>query len=299
MKFLFLIYLFCLFVIFTPGIFITLSKKKGLNGVILHGILFALVVFLSMKLFKNKLIEGLDGETTVINLNNLKNLFNGESTSTETSNKLDETVDVTDTDKIIASVNELRNELTQRDIETANLQKGSDFDSKKFNFNCRHNLKNGNFDRPILTNDTMTLVSGTDVIPDWRVTDVYHINNSGTWGFETPYPEGNQAIAIQNEGKINTDLNLPPGRYKVHFLANGRTNSDQSMISNSLSFILDNKEFDTIQPEISVWKKYTTNIFTIKRGGRYVLTIKGNTQNSVNKQSDKTSAIKNINISRE
>ena len=73
-------------------------------------------------------------------------------------------------------------------------------------------------------------------------------------GVETPYPKGNQAIAIQNEGKINTDLNLPPGRYKVHFLANGRTNSDQSMISNSLSFILDNDEFDTIQPEFRFGK---------------------------------------------
>lgn len=289
MKLLFLIYLFCLFVIFTPGIFMTFSNKNGLKGVILHGILFALVVFLSMKLFKNKLVEGAEGQTPPVT---------------------DETVNMSDTDKIMTSINDLRKEMTQQNesiisrndtnlSEYEKLQNGSDFDSNKFHFKCIHNLKNGNFDKPILENNTNTVVSGTDVIPNWRVDNVYHINNSETWGFKTPYPMGNQAIAIQNIGNISTDLMLPPGKYKVEILANGRTNSDQSIIANPLTFILNDTPFDTIQPEISIWKKYVTKIFTIKNEGTYKLTIRGDTSGNVNNQSNKTTAIKNINISRQ
>lgn len=289
MKLLFLIYLFCLFVIFTPGIFMTFSNKNGLKGVILHGILFALVVFLSMKLFKNKLVEGAEGQTPPVT---------------------DETVNMSDTDKIMTSINDLRKEMTQQNesiisrndtnlSEYEKLQNGSDFDSNKFHFKCIHNLKNGNFDKPVLENNTNTVVSGTDVIPNWRVDNVYHINNSETWGFKTPYPMGNQAIAIQNIGNISTDLMLPPGKYKVEILANGRTNSDQSIIANPLTFVLNDTPFDTIQPEISIWKKYVTKIFTIKNEGTYKLTIRGDTSGNVNNQSNKTTAIKNINISRQ
>ena len=289
MKLLFLIYLFCLFVIFTPGIFMTFSNKNGLKGVILHGILFALVVFLSMKLFKNKLVEGAEGQTPPVT---------------------DETVNMSDTDKIMTSINDLRKEMTQQNesiisrndtnlSEYEKLQNGSDFDSNKFHFKCIHNLKNGNFDKPILENNTQTVVSGTDVIPNWRVDNVYHINNSETWGFQTPYPMGNQAMAIQNIGNISTDLTLPPGKYKVEILANGRTNSDQNILANPLTFVLNDTPFDTIQPEISIWKKYVTKIFTIKNEGTYKLTIRGDTSGNVNNQSNKTTAIKNINISRQ
>ena len=110
---------------------------------------------------------------------------------------------------------------------------------------------------------------------------------------------GNQAIAIQNIGNISTDLMLPPGKYKVEILANGRTNSDQSIIANPLTFVLNDTPFDTIQPEISIWKKYVTKIFTIKNEGTYKLTIRGDTSGNVNNQSNKTTAIKNINISRQ
>ena len=310
MKLLFLIYLFCLIVILTPGIFMTFSKKNGLKGVILHGILFALVVFLSMKLFKRSLVEGLEENKTVINLNNLNKLFSGESTPNETPPVSDEMGDMSDTDKLMSIINDLRKEMTQQNqsiisrndtnlAEYEKLQNGSDFDSNKFNFKCIHNLKNGNFDKPILENNTQTVVSGTDVIPNWRVDNVYHINNSETWGFQTPYPMGNQAIAIQNIGNISTDLTLPPGKYKVEILANGRTNSDQNILANPLTFVLNDTPFDTIQPEISIWKKYVTKIFTIKNEGTYKLTIRGDTVGNVNTQSNKTTAIKNINISRQ
>ena len=296
MKLLFLIYLFCLFVIFTPGIFMTFSKKNGLKGVILHGILFAIVVFLSMKLFKRSLVEGLEENKTVINLNNLNKLFSGESAPNAPVS--DEMGDISDTDKLMSTMNDLNNSM---DDKVANLEKiltSSDFDSNKFKFTCRLNLKNGSFDRPKLQNNTNTMVSGTNVIPNWRVKKVYHINHSEIWGFEMPYPNGNQAIAIQNTGSISTDLKLPPGKYKVELLANGRTNSDGSMVANPLTFSLNKGVFDTLEPEISTWKKYVTNIFTIKNEGTYKLTIKGDTAGNVNTQIDKTSAIKDINILR-
>ena len=58
MKPLFLLYLFCLFVIFTPGIFFSLSKKENFKGIILHGLLFTLCIFISLQLFDRKIVEG-------------------------------------------------------------------------------------------------------------------------------------------------------------------------------------------------------------------------------------------------
>ena len=125
------------------------------------------------------------------------------------------------------------------------------------------------------------------------------MNNSDDWGFETPYPKGNQAIAIQNNGNISTDLYLPPGTYKIDFLANGRDCCDKTGIANPLLFSINNKVFDKITPEILQWKSYSTTIFKIPNEGRYLLTIAGKNQQRINGEIDKSTAIKNIKIIRQ
>lgn len=308
MKLLFLLYLFCLFVIFTPGIFFTLSKKDNFKGIILHGLLFALCVFISLQLFDRKIVEG---ASFTVNLSDLNNLFNPKANepSTNTKQTVEET-NLTDSDKNIAAVQKLQTEITAQNKtlrDATNNALGEikkeindyKFNTKKFDFECTHFLKNSTFNYPEQENNTYKYVTGTDVVPNWKVRNVAIMNNSEDWGFDTPYPKGNQAIAIQNNGSISTDIYLPPGTYKLSFLANGRDCCDKTGIANPLLFSLNNKVFDKIHPDILDWKHYTTVIFKILNEGRYHLTIAGKNTSEFNGIRDKTSAIKNIKIIRE
>jgi hypothetical protein len=59
MNLLTLLYILCLFVIFTPGIFFSLGKKGSVKSVFIHGLLFTLVVYLSLRfILDKKIIEG-------------------------------------------------------------------------------------------------------------------------------------------------------------------------------------------------------------------------------------------------
>ena len=173
------------------------------------------------------------------------------------------------------------------------------FNTKKFDFECTQFLKNSKFNLPEQENNSYKYISGTDIVPNWKVRNVAIMNNSEDWGFETPYPKGNQAIAIQNNGSISTDIYLPPGTYKITFLSNGRDCCDKTGIANPLLFSLNSKVFDKIIPDILEWKMYNTSIFKIVNEGRYNLTISGKNTTDYNGIRDKTSAIKNIKIIRE
>lgn len=309
MKPLFLLYLFSLFVIFTPGIFFSLSKKNSFKGLILHGLLFALCVYLSIQIFDRKLVEG---HSFTVNLSDLDNLFKPKPAVQEETKDNTESADVnlSDTDKTISAVQSLKKEMSEqnktlRDATNSAIteikQEIHDykFNTKKFDFISQHFLKNSDFNLPEQENNSYKYLNGSDVVPHWKVKNIAVMNNSDNWGFETPYPKGNQAIAIQNNGNISTDLYLPPGTYRVQFLANGRDCCDKTGIANPLLFSLNNKIFDKITPEILQWQTYNTSIFKISNEGRYILTISGKNQVPVNGVIDKTSAIKNIKIIRE
>jgi len=317
MKPLFLIYLFSLFVIFSPGVFFSLSKKNSFKEIILHGLLFAITVYISIKLFDRKNIEGL-----TINLSNLHNLLNPKPNKPDvntdnidntdnTDNTLEQDVVVmSDTDKTLSALQSLKKEMSEQNKTLRNSTNSAiheikkeindyKFDNRKFNFVSQHFLKNSNFNLPQQENNTYKYLNGSDVVPNWKVRNIAIINNSDNWGFETPYPKGNQAIAIQNNGNISTDLYLPPGAYNIQFLANGRDCCDKTGIANTLLFSINNKVFDKITPEILKWKPYTTTIFKITNEGRYLLTISGKNQLRINGEIDKSTAIKNIKILRQ
>lgn len=308
MKPLFLIYLFSLFVIFTPGVFFSLSKKNSFKEIILHGLLFAITVYVSIKLFDRKVIEG---HSFTVNLSDLHKIFDPKP---QEQPVVDETqndpVVMSDADKTISAVQSLKKEMsdqnkTLRDATNNAIQEIKQeindykFDTRKFNFVSQHFLKNSDFNLPEQENNSYKYLNGSDVVPNWKVRNIAIMNNSDDWGFETPYPKGNQAIAIQNNGNISTDLYLPPGTYKIDFLANGRDCCDKTGIANPLLFSINNKVFDKITPEILQWKSYSTTIFKIPNEGRYLLTIAGKNQQRINGEIDKSTAIKNIKIIRQ
>ena len=308
MKPLFLIYLFSLFVIFTPGVFFSLSKKNSFKEIILHGLLFAITVYVSIKLFDRKVIEG---HSFTVNLSDLHKIFDpkpqAQPVVDETQN---DPVVMSDADKTISAVQSLKKEMsdqnkTLRDSTNNAIQEIKQeindykFDTRKFNFVSQHFLKNSDFNLPEQENNSYKYLNGSDVVPNWKVRNIAIMNNSDDWGFETPYPKGNQAIAIQNNGNISTDIYLPPGTYKIDFLANGRDCCDKTGIANPLLFSINNKVFDKITPEILQWKSYSTTIFKIPNEGRYLLTIAGKNQQRINGEIDKSTAIKNIKIIRQ
>jgi hypothetical protein len=61
-------------------------------------------------------------------------------------------------------------------------------------------LSNPQFSEPVLPNNTYTW--GTFNITDWTGTAV-HLNGYTTWGYDAPYPIGDQAISIPNTQYIN------------------------------------------------------------------------------------------------
>jgi hypothetical protein len=262
-----------------------------------------------LQIFDKKTIEG---HSYSVNLSNLNNLFNKpqETSTSDTPVSKEMEEKLTDSEKNIAAVQNLKKEISQQNEtlrETTNnaiteiKREINDykFNTKKFDFTCTQFLKNSDFKLPEQQNNSYKYLNGNDVIPNWKVRNIAVMNNSDDWGFETPYPKGNQALAIQNNGSISTDLHLPSGTYKVKFLANGRDCCDKTGIANPLLFSINNKVFDKITPDILEWKDYTTTIFKIVNEGRYSLSISGNNKTAVNGIVDKTSAIKNIKILRE
>ena len=160
MKPLFLIYLFSLFVIFTPGVFFSLSKKNSFKEIILHGLLFAITVYVSIKLFDRKVIEG---HSFTVNLSDLHKIFNPKPQVQQEPNKQPD-VDTTkndqavmsDADKTISAVQSLKKEMSEqnktlRDSTNNAIQEikkeinDYKFDTKKFDFVSQHFLKNSNF----------------------------------------------------------------------------------------------------------------------------------------------------------
>ena len=310
MKPIFLLYLFCLFVIFTPGIFFSLSNKDNLKGIILHGVLFAATVFISLKLFDRKIVEGASftlNEETIASLVDKLNTSNSDNMPTTTNA---DTTDLTDENLNLIAIKKLHTEITAQNKmlrDTTNdavmdIKKEINdykFNTKKFDFESTQFVKNSTFDNPKQQPNSYKYINGNDIVPNWKVRNVAIVNNSKAWGFGTSYPKGNQAIAIQNKGSIITDLHLPEGMYKLSFLANGRNCCDKTGVANSLLFSLNSNLFDELTPDVTEWKTYDTKIFKIPKEGHYSLTIAGKNNTEHNGIRDKTSAIKNIKIIRE
>lgn len=311
MDILFVLYVICLFIIFTPGIFFSISKKNDLKNIILHGILFSLVVYSSSILLNRKMIEG--NTTYTVNFDDLSSLFNAQSNynvQTEigkvSPNQSDESKMAQKTQDTIERVKKEISGETQtlsNNVKTQldNIKKeltDYKFDAKKSKFICTMELPNYDFSKPSLQPNSYNYYTSKTLVPGWSLNRATLLNNSIPWGFSTPYPEGSQAVALQNTASISTIVQLYEGTYFLQFYISGRDCCDDSGVANELDLMINDKVFDSVTPDINVWNEYKSKPFTIDVPGQYIITIQGKNNQEINNTIDKSSAIKNIVIHR-
>ena len=192
MKLLFLIYVICLFVIFTPGIFFTLYKKNKVVSLIVHGLLFAFVFYLSSLLLNKKIVEG---NTYTLNISDLSNLFDlqenvnvsSQKGTTIQSNdnkspeaklivKNNETInrvkqDISGENKTLANV--IKNEVSKMKQQVTNYK----FNAKKANFICTMELPNYDFSKPQIESNSYNYYTSKTLVPGWNLNRAVLLNN--------------------------------------------------------------------------------------------------------------------------
>ena len=313
MNLLFVLYVICLFVIFTPGIFFSIMKKNNAKNIILHGILFSLMVYISYALMERKIIEG--NTTYTVNFSDLNNLFDTRAnydvqTEAGMSAPSDQSEEVKVAQKTQDTVNRVKKEISGETQTLANNVKQQlndmkkevtdyKFDAKKSKFICTMELPNFDFSKPAIEPNSYNYYTSKTLVPGWSLNRAALLNNSVPWGFKTPYPEGSQAIALQNTASISTIVQLYEGNYYLKFYVSGRDCCDKSGISNELDLMINDKIFDTLTPEVGEWTDYKSKPFNIDVPGQYIITVQGKNNEEINGVIDKTSAIKNIVINRD
>ena len=154
-------------------------------------------------------------------------------------------------------------------------------------------IKNGLFSNPVLQNNTFKYISSDTEVPSWNFNGGALINNSTAWGYEIPYPNGNQAVSIQLTASISQDVELKKNiKYNLKLFCSGRNccngvntikvelyNSSGQMVLSILEIV----------PTL-VWSEYTAN-FTSPDTETYKLTFSG-----LGNSGDKSSAIQNIEL---
>lgn len=313
MDLIFVLYVICLFVIFTPGIFFSMLKKNNLINILLHGLVFAIIVYLSYMFFHKKVIEG--NTTYSVNFSNLSNLFDTRAnydvqTEIGLSSPEDQSEEVKMAKKTQDSVKRMKKEISgeAKTLSDNIKQQLSDikkeltdykFDAKKAKFICTMELPNYDFSKPAIEPNSYNYYTSKTLVPGWSLQRAALLNNSQPWGFKTPYPDGSQAIALQNTANISTIVQLYEGNYFLKFYVSGRDCCDKSGVANELDLLINDKVFDTLTPEIEEWAEYKSKPFKIEVPGQYILTIQGKNKEEINNTIDKSSAVKNIVIHRE
>ena len=156
-------------------------------------------------------------------------------------------------------------------------------------------IQNGNFDQPVLKNDSYEYIGSNNKVPGWNF-DAILVNNSGAWGFPKPYPNGNQCVSIQMTRKISQDIVLDADvTYTLSFYCCGRNCCVAPNVGNQIKIDLYDKNtlisniYD-FTPPVNEWKYYSVN-FKVSSNKTYTLFFSGQSNNN-----DRSSAIQGINI---
>jgi hypothetical protein len=147
-------------------------------------------------------------------------------------------------------------------------------------------ILNGNFDQPVLKNNTYSGITSQSQVPNWNFAAVL-LNNSSAWGYPTPYPNGNQCCSLQKTDYIEQTLNLDEGSYTISFMACGRSSQKGP---NQINVKLNGTTIYSITPPKNVWTSYSTSL-TITTTGNNVINFSG-----VETKDDKSSAIQNVSL---
>lgn len=158
-------------------------------------------------------------------------------------------------------------------------------------------IKNGNFNQPVLSNNSYKYLTGSSV-PGWYFNNAVLMNNSSAWGFPIPYPNGNQCVSLQNESYISTLLNLSTGvNYTLTFYACGRNCCNSTNNGNPINIQLYTNlnayvsQIESFTPTVNSWTSYSTT-FTVPTTQSYNLYFTG-----TNTSGDQSTAIQNISLS--
>jgi len=316
MNLIFVLYAICLFVIFTPGIFFSILNKNNVKNIMLHGVIFTVILYVSYCAMSDKIIEG--NTTYSVNFSDLSNLFDTSSSTSNCDVKSEiglsapdnQSEEVKMAKKTQDAVNRVKKEISgetktlgdNMKKQLADMKKeltDYKFDAKKAKFVCTMELPNYDFSKPSIDPNSYNYYTSKTLVPGWSLERAALLNNSQPWGFKTPYPDGSQAIALQNTANISTIVQLYEGSYILKFYVSGRDCCDKSGIANELDLMINDKVFDTLTPEVGEWDEYKSKPFSIDVPGQYIITIQGKNKEEINGVIDKSSAVKNIVIHRE
>lgn len=144
---------------------------------------------------------------------------------------------------------------------------------------------NGDFTTPELGNNSFKYITSTTEVFGWNFNAVV-MNNSKAWGYPIPYPAGNQAVSLQNQGQMSQIVFLVKGEYVLSFRSVGR----RWQKPNTVIVYLNGKQIFTQTPPSDRWRGYSVR-FTIDKDGDYEIKFAG--QNS---SGDKSTAIQDVRL---
>jgi autotransporter-associated beta strand protein len=140
-------------------------------------------------------------------------------------------------------------------------------------------IQNGNFANPaILSNSFIyysNMSSSQQAALVWTCSgNVALMNNSTEWGYNTPYPIGNQAFSLQGNAWFGEPLSLGPGTYQVSWRQQGRP-SQGAYAANPFYFQVNGVNQGTLYtPVVGTWT-FASDTFTISTSGLYTISFLG------------------------
>ena len=136
-------------------------------------------------------------------------------------------------------------------------------------------IQNSNFSYPSISSNSYQYITSSTTVPGWNFNNGVLLNNSGAWGYPTPYPNGNQCVSIQMDSSISQVINLPSGLITLTFMACGRDCCDGSGQCNPVNISLNgNIIYNVANIGVNNWTSVTTT-YTIPSSGEYTLTFQG------------------------
>jgi hypothetical protein len=286
MNLLTLLYILCLFVIFTPGIFFTLGKKGSVKSVFIHGLLFTLVVYISLEfILHRKVREGntSDGNNYTLTIGDLGAVADKFGlTSSGDSGSMTSSGGSSTTGNIISNANSNCCNDLKNSFEDLS-KKITDYQTTATNFNCTYKVEGSDFSSPVVDGETNTYTRGP-VNANWNTVNGVIINKSNNTIVSQPAPmsmfnlnessEGNQQSAVlQSNMDIFTTVNLNKGKYTLSFDAIS-TNSDAITIK----LDKDNNPSTVNINATPSWTQITTPPVHISSSGEHILTFKNERQ---------------------
>ena len=292
-----LLYILCLFVIFTPGIFFSLGKKNSIKTVIVHGLLFTLVVYLSLRfILDKKIIEGNTESHTFVFGGNLEDALDSAGIENDGNNSFGSNGDSNGNGnnqdgsncasgcQLMTEIQDIKNTISQNHQSDSTYFQQL-FDANNFNpagtdFVCTHKVPGSDFSWGQLNGSSSITISSSGS-NEWKTTNSFIIATMGG-SLEFSDANGNtddilngspQFAVLQMGNDISKNISLKPGKYKVLVYANGnnRTDSGSPDSAPPLTVRLNEQTQQISNITLNTWKQYETNEFQIQTQGEFIL----------------------------